>query len=313
METLAGAKEALMAWAVTHPDTPGLLPFPDRNDDVNPDGDLTPDYDGTADCVNPGPVAAGHLLGRFPFRGEEQAVLGCEKNIGMSVEVVDGAGERLWYAVSQNLVRGGGGGLINPDIGELGAHSWITLRDAEGNVIANPDTGQALRIAAVIIAPGAALGGQDRSGLTPAAANYLDSFVIGATTYNNADFDGCPDFLATPCVATPGEEFIINASPAAGDKFNDRLVFITVDELMGAVEDRVLGDAALALKSYRDSLPITAPFYPWLAPFSNPRAPQGLATGGSATTLVDTGANFGTAGVLPGDLVRNVTDGRLSR
>ncbi len=147
VEALAGAKDALIAWAATHPDTPGLLPFPDRNDDG------TPDYDGTADCVSPGPVAAGHLLGRFPIQGEQA---GCATTIGMSVEVVDSAGEPLWYAVSRNLVRGGDGGPINPDSGDLAAQPWITVRDQTGAVISN-------RVAAVIIAPGPALSGQDRS------------------------------------------------------------------------------------------------------------------------------------------------------
>ncbi len=64
VETLARAKEALIAWAATHPDTPGLLPFPDRNDDV------TPEYDGAADCVAPGTVGPAHLIGSFPIRGE---------------------------------------------------------------------------------------------------------------------------------------------------------------------------------------------------------------------------------------------------
>ncbi len=292
-EALASAKDALIAWAATHPDTPGLLPFPDRNDDV------TPDYDGAADCVAPGTVGPAHLIGSFPIRGEE-LLTGCTADVPMSVEIEDSSGQRLWYAVSRNLVRGGGGGLVNPDIGELGLHPWITVRDQSGTILSS-------RVAAVIIAPGTPLVGQDRSSIAPAAANYLDSFVIGATTYDNADADGCPDALTAPCVATPGEEFIINPSPAAGDNFNDRLVFVTIDELMGAVQDRVIGEAANALKNYRG----TGDVYPWLSPFSDPRAKlEGTATGGSATSLVDlTMTDFAAAGVVVGDLVRNLTDG----
>jgi hypothetical protein len=292
-EALARAKDALIAWAATHPDTPGLLPFPDRNDDV------TPEYDGAADCVAPGTVGPAHLVGSFPIRGEE-VVTGCATDVPMSVEIQDSSGQRLWYAVSRNLVRGGGGGLVNPDIGELGLHPWITVRDQSGTILNS-------RVAAVIIAPGTPLAGQDRSSIAPAAANYLDSFVIGATTYDNADADGCPDALTAPCVTPPGEEFIVNPSPAAGDNFNDRLVFITVDELMGAVEDRVIGAAANALKNYRG----TGDVYPWLSPFSDPRAKlEGTATGGSATSLVDTTmTDFAAAGIVVGDLVRNLSDG----
>jgi hypothetical protein len=300
VNNLARAKETLIAWAATHPDTPGLLPFPDRNDEG------TPDYDGAADCVAAGTVGPAHLLGSFPIRGE-LALLGCATDVPMSIEIADSSGQRLWYAVSQNLVRGGGGGLVNPDIGELGTHPWIVVRDAGGNVITDPVTLIPLSIAAVIIAPGPALAGQDRSAVAPAAANYLDTFAVGGVTYDNSDADGCSD---NAC-ATPGEEFIINTNPQAGSNFNDRLVFITVDELMGAVQDRVLGDAALALKSYRDSQPVAASFYPWLAPFSNPRSPhQGIATGGSPITLDGDGTDFGTPpAVNPGDLVRNLTDG----
>jgi hypothetical protein len=300
VEALANAKEALISWAATHPDTPGLLPFPDRNDDG------IPNYDGAADCVAAGAVVPTDLIGSFPILGESVAS-GCDADVPMSIGTQDTSGQRLWYAVSQNLVRNGGGGLVNPDIGELGVHPWISIRDQSGVVINS-------RVAAIIIAPGPPLTGQDRSGGAPAATNYLDSFVVGPTTYNNADSDGCPDALTAPCVVPPGEEFIILPSSSASANFNDRAVFITVDELMGAVQDRVLGDAALTLKSYRDGLPVTTAFYPWLSPFSDPRSTQGIATAASAgTTLEDSTlvTTFDTAGVLDGYLVRNLTDGSI--
>ena len=296
VEALAGAKDALIAWAATHPDTPGLLPFPDRNDDG------TPDYDGTADCVSPGPVAAGHLLGRFPIQGEQA---GCATTIGMSVEVVDSAGEPLWYAVSRNLVRGGDGGPINPDSGDLATQPWITVRDQTGAVISN-------RVAAVIIAPGPALTGQDRSAISANPLveypKYLESVTIGPDTFSNADADGCLDDNVG-CGVPEAEDFIIY--PHTVDAFNDRLVLITIDELMRAVEDRVLGETVQALKSYKSSYTVAAPFYPWMSTFTDPRSPQDVATGGSATSLVDTGTDFVAAGVSDGDLVRNLTDGSI--
>lgn len=115
-ETLARAKDALIAWAAAHPDHPGLLPFPDRNDDA------TPNYDGTADCVSAVSLASGDLLGRFPIQGEQT-----------------------------------GAGLP-------------------------------LRIAAVIIAPGPALTGQDRSSIDSNPAieypKHLESVTIGPDTFN---------------------------------------------------------------------------------------------------------------------------------
>jgi hypothetical protein len=299
MDTLARTKEALIAWSATHPNTPGLLPFPDRNDDhLLATADAPARYDGASDCDVSGAIASTHLLGSFPFAGEQ---VGCTAgaNVAMSIDVDDSSGQRLWYAVSRNLVLGGDGGPINPDIGELGAHSWITVRDQTGAVVSN-------QVAAVIIAPGPALGGQDRSTTAPGAANYLDTLVIGAATYDNADADGCPD--AAGC-GTPGEEFIVSSNPQPGDIFNDRLVFITVDELMRAVEDRVVGEAASALKSYRSGNP--GDYYPWMSAFSDPRSPQGVATGGSATSLADAGTDFVAASVSDGDLVRNLTDGSI--
>jgi hypothetical protein len=291
IEALASAKQALIAWAATHPDTPGLLPFPDRNDDGT--------YDGAADCISPGPVAAGHLLGRFPIRGE-QAGAGCTTTIAMSVEFADSAGQRLWYAVSRNLVRGGAGGPINPDLGDLAAQPWISVRDQTGAVISP-------RVAAVIIAPGPSLSGQNRGTIDTDPLveypRYLESITIGPDTFSNADADGCLDDNVG-CGVPEAEDFIIY--PNTADTFNDRLVFITVDELMRAVEDRVLGEAAQALKFYRG----LGDIYPWLAPFTDPRPKtQGFATGGTATSLTDIDANFLTAAVVPGDLVRNLTDG----
>ena len=293
-DALARAKTALIAWAATHPDAPGLLPFPDRNDDA------TPDYDGTSDCEPSATLGPGHLLGRFPVRGERTAG-GCAADVPFAVALDDSSGERLWYAVSRNLVRGGGGGPINPDLGDLALQPWITVRDATGAVLST-------RVAAVIIAPGAALGAQDRTGVAPGPGNYLDSLAVGANTYDNADADGCSD---VGC-ATPGEEFIVNDNPQADDLFNDRLVFVTIDELMRAVEDRVVGDVARALRTYRAGFAPPNDYYPWLSPFTKPRPVQGVATGGSATTLVDAGTVF-TGLVFDGDLVRNLSDGSLGR
>jgi hypothetical protein len=301
VQTLARAKEALIAWSATHPSTPGLLPFPDRDDDdLLATADAPARYDGASDCDVSGAIASTHLLGRLPFAGEQ---VGCTTgaNVALSIDVDDSSGDGLWYAVSQNLVLGGDGGPINPDIGELGAHPWITVRDQSGALISN-------RVAAVIIAPGAALGAQDRSAIAPAAANFLDSLIIGASTYDNGDADGCPDVGGC---GTPGEEFVANSNPRPGDNFNDRLVFITIDELMRAVEDRVIGEAAGALRSYRNSGGPAIDVYPWMAAFSGSRSPQGVATGGGATALVDAGTDFVAAGVSDGDLVRNLSDGSI--
>ena len=57
IEALATAKAALIAWAVIHPDTPGSLPYPER--DANLASRLL------IDCQ----VQYAHLLGRLPEDG----------------------------------------------------------------------------------------------------------------------------------------------------------------------------------------------------------------------------------------------------
>ena len=266
--SLSEAKTALVAWAVTLSPAsgknvvPGLLPFPDRNRDGN--------YDGKGDCVTFG-LNDSHLLGRLPWAGD---VNPCPR-MGLNIAVRDGAGQRLWYAVSRNLLVRGRGGPVNSGMGEPGSatYPWITLRNARGEVITEFDSGEPLAIAAVIIAPGAALEGQDRSGSAPGPAEFLDRVSIGAVTFDNADADGCPDAGTAPCGSPPsGEEFILYPDAPAGSGFNDRLTYITVNELMRAVEKRVLGEAAIALNGYRDAFGA----YPWLAEFRSPEAVTSL-------------------------------------
>lgn len=374
--SLAEAKTALIAWSATRPATanrqagPGSLPFPDRNNDGN--------YDGWADCEVLG-VNDAVLVGRLPRSGEDAA--SCGAIMPLNVDLQDGAGEPLWYAVSRNLISrsrtatGGdavtlddasadfvaagiqagetvvnttdgsqatvinvtsatrlglsglsGGrtnqfavgdnyvlgpaGPVNPDMGGTGrmTYPWIQLRDAQGNVINDPNTGGALAVAAVIFAPGPVVGNQDRSGVA-AAANYLDSITIVATTYDNADADGCPDNTTAPCGGA-GEEFVVYPNPQSGEAFNDDLVYITVDELMRAVEKRVLGEAAQALRTYRLGAWNTNGVFPWLAEFRSPRAvSSGTATGGSAAHVDVATADFLAEGVQAGDTMVNISDG----
>ena len=69
-------------------------------------------------------------------------------------------------------------------------------------------------------------------------------------------------------VGLTGEEFIVYPHAPAASGFNDRLAYISVTELMRAVEKRVLGEAAIALTRYRDAFGS----YPWLAEFRSAQA-----------------------------------------
>ena len=273
--SLAEAKAALIAWAVTHPETPGMLPYPDGNADAE-------GYDGLADCAVAGPTPA-LLLGRLPTAGENIAFSACVgfTDWPMDAPVADADGEPLWYAVSGNLLRNSGvpinsGMLDSP----TPAFPWITVRDRNGAILLN-SLGTPLQVAAVIIAPGRTLsavprvaaGPIDQSGraavAAPAAEQFLDGIDVGGTVFANADTDGCADD-DVGCVVASGEDFIMapdsRLTADSADNFNDQLIYITVEELLHATEKRVLGEVAVMLEGYRG----TYGRYPWLSPFRRP-------------------------------------------
>ena len=267
---LADAKRALIGWSVGaglarsgEEHTPGVLPFPDRNTDRN-------GYDGKGDCVTRR-LSDRHLIGRLAWAGETSP---CPtRNLGVMLR--DGSGEPLWYAVSRNLVNHRGGRLPDPPInpGLLDsppAYPWLRLIDESGAVVNGLDGGP-LEVAAVIIAPGPPLAGQARTGNAPGAAHYLDAVTVNGVTYDNADSDGCRDAVAdarafTDCPGRTGEEFILYPdSRDTGsdlDSFNDRIAYITAEELLRAAELRALGAMAVVLERYRSRHGA----YPWLAP-----------------------------------------------
>jgi hypothetical protein len=250
-QALKEAKTALISWSAAHPIWPGIMPFPDRKETSNPN------YDGKSDCVTNG-LNVGHLLGKLPLSGDAPCI---SPQQGLSVELVDSESERLWYAVSMNLIRTKGTDIkpiINPGIANAPEHPWLKVLDRHGNLISD-------RVAVVIIAPGAPLAGQNRSSSAPNPSEYLDSFKIGADVYSNADYDSDDeDFIM-------GEDSRnlsgIDASIAKPYYFNDKLIYITIDELMGALESRALQEARQRLKNYylsSNALPDNR-FYPYAA------------------------------------------------
>jgi hypothetical protein len=240
MQALNEAKQALIAWAVSHPDYPGQMPLPDRN------GEATPNYDGFSDCPPSGtpfsePSSYALLIGQLPIYG--QGVPCVSPLIGLGGNYYDGQGNRLWYAVSRNLVHRyeflsanpSSNPIINPSI--INNSIWLKVRDENGNIISD-------RVAAVITSPGAAIGSQNRTGAAN-VNNYLDTFLIGATAFSNSDYD------------SSDEDFVIRKDRDV----NDKLVYITIDELMAALEKRVGEAARMALKNYQD----TNGYYPYAA------------------------------------------------
>ena len=251
---LAQAKDALMGWSIAHPQYPGILPFPDRSAG---DGN----YDGNADCTNFVP-AFNLLIGKLPFASQTVPCIGTGANqYGLSADLVDGSGERLWYAVSRNLIRTSvvsGSLVINPAIADAPAEPWLVVRGKNGQIISS-------RVAAVIIAPGAPVGGQNRSGGLAGANAYLDNITIAGVTYSNANN------------AIANEDFIIGddmryvlpSNPVYQQpyEYNDKLIYITIDELMLALNKRATGEAANSLRAYYQASAINPAdrFYPYAA------------------------------------------------
>ena len=252
-EALAKAKETLIGWAVANLTTPGMLPYPDRRDDGQ--------YDGLSDCPAAGvPTSAILLLGKIPQVGPAIPCIAPRTTIG--IDVVDGAGEVLWYAVSRNMVSAlGGAPVINPDIINNPPFPWLVVRDQNGNIINN-------RVAFVLIAPGPPLPGQDRTvppppALPPTAAQFLEGIgVVSNADFNGAYDTGAPCLPATP--PTPMCEDFVMSEPwplVTALTFNDRLLYVTIDELMPLIEKRVAGEVRQRLLEYfvaHQNFPYTA-------------------------------------------------------
>ena len=172
---LEQAKEAVIAWSVSHPTSPGQLPCPEDTSLI-----------GTA---NEGQaLGACTQIGRIAWR-----------TLGLT-NATDASGETLWYMVSPGFQN-------YPPPGTSGIPAGQLQLDGNNG------------IAALIIAPGVALAGQNRSvpssANPPLASNYLD--------LGNA---GGPAFVTT--------------GPAGA--FNDRVIAITSQDLFQAMRFRVLAE-----------------------------------------------------------------------
>ena len=234
---LLDSKAALIGASLSGTDgsgaRPGDMPYPDRL------VESTVDYDGETDsCI--GSAATMNCLGRLPWR-----------TIGMNIvspSQSDIGGRMPWYAVSANLVDPTCLAVLNPGIlslaytgytcnGETLPHRWLTVRDKSGNILSS-------RVAFVIILPGTPVNGQSRSlGALGTATEYLDTVIVPADcrapcvpgTYSNADADD--DFI----------QGTIN------EAFNDRLLYVTIDEYMKHVQSRVLAEVKKQLLVFKGS------------------------------------------------------------
>jgi hypothetical protein len=186
--------------------------------DENRPGSL-PCPDDTNDGSSPG-ATCQNFIGRLPWR-----------TLGIG-DVRDASGERLWYVVSPNFVDLQGV-RINSD-----SRGMLTVYSGSAASVA------ASEVAALVIAPGAALGGQIRDSM-PAfcsttgtqiannlcAANYLEQ--AADATWNNASAGG-------PHLSARGTA-----------SFNDRVLVLRASDFIPLVEERVGRDVLNMLYEYR--------------------------------------------------------------
>lgn len=201
-QALAQAKEALIGYAITYGDTHsgqvhGYLPCPDI--DGNGSGNLEGSSELSCGSKN---VSS---IGRLPW-----------KTLGLPA-LRDSDGECLWYAVSGTFQSNQKTDLMNWDTPGL-----LEILNANGATIAQ-------NVVAVVFAPGAVLGNQNRSanGNAPlcggnyTASNYLDS----DGTINNANISS---------TANATSQFLLSAST----QINDQIIFITRDDIFNAMTRR---------------------------------------------------------------------------
>lgn len=235
--TLSAAKKALIAYAASNRDFPGQLPFPDRNSDLN--------YDGFSDCNSPtSNFSYALLIGQLPVFGQTNPCIAPQAGVG--ADFTDMQGNRFWYAVSRNLVHKyespAADPIINPSIINNPIYPWLKVFDAQGRLISN-------RVAAVIIAPQNIVGSQNRASSTAGATEFLDTATIGASTFSNADYDTADeDFIAAM------DSRNLNSADTTYTRpydFNDKLVYITIDELIAATTRRAASDMQYLLNKYQ--------------------------------------------------------------
>ena len=207
---LSTAKAALIGYAATyretHPNTVTHLPD-------EPFGQLPcPDIDNTGiaqlNCGDAGET----MIGRLPY-----------KTLGLS-DIRGAGGECLWYVVS-------GSHKNNPKTGPLNwdTRGQIRAIDSAGISVADPSDAQGGAVA-VIIAPGAPINAQARTGgnfpCSGNATNALNSYLEGA----GPDYSGYADPQPNPAIVTLGK-------PNDAHN-NDQGAWITAKELFAPIAKR---------------------------------------------------------------------------
>ncbi|MCM8594721.1 hypothetical protein [Accumulibacter sp.] len=218
----------------------------------------TPD-EGYASGTPPGASRDYSVAGKIPW-----------KSLDISAPR-DRSGECLWYVLS---------GRFRSDVRTL-VFNWDTrgqlmIFDAAGNLLAD-------NVAALVVAPGPALGSQDRRRADPDdpkysecgdnydARNYLDPFDAASAIAGRVNY--FPGSNGNRVASDAGDkEFVVGAN----DSYNDSFLYITADELFDRLIRR--SDFAVAVSKLLD----------------DPDLRQQVETGRTQTVAVSAGPGKGT-------------------
>ena len=162
----------------------------------------------------------------------------------------DDSGQVLWYVLADNFRN-------------IGARFTPLNSDTPAGVLTLDGQND---IVALIIAPGYGIANQQSDVANPGDAVNLNP----ANFLENDNADGDASFISS----------LLNDVPPT---FNDRVIALTRQELMAAVEKRVMGDVATALDTYRTSFGAGNEAYPWLAQFTDPSLSNYLGNVGTSS------------------------------
>ncbi|HEV3011149.1 MAG TPA: hypothetical protein VGX52_19155, partial [Burkholderiales bacterium] len=263
-DALARAKDALIAYAAADTVRPGELPCPDVNDDGKVI--LGEDMVGSA-CVS--------LIGRLPW-----------STLGLP-DLRDDAGERLWYALSNDF-HANGPVALNSDTAYLATNVSLALTG----------TTPATNLVAIVFSPGAALirsdGVSQSRGCTVGTdcdANLKCTAVPASNTpkCNPANF---LDLTAGEDNADTLNRTFVSAPRS--DTFNDRVMPVFSDDIMQLVERRAARELAQHLRNHfnawENSTTVSGAnkgFYPFAVPWTDPSStPAQFGTDGTTSGLL---------------------------
>lgn len=213
-DALAQAKEALIGYAITYADTHtnvnGFLPCPDQGQNSTQDGSAN------NSCAATGISA----MGKFPW-----------KTLGL-LPLKDASGECFWYAVSGTYKNNPDAEMMNWD----NNNGQFQIMAPDGVSFIAGSSADNLPVA-VIFSPGAPLGTQARtpeSNTPSCGGNYVASNYLDNDTIHNIN-------NATTAVTANSVTQFINAQVkdvSANEIVNDRLIFITKDEIFNIIKKR---------------------------------------------------------------------------